>query len=67
MPRKQNGTSTEKSIVIFEDQPVRRVWNKKDNKWYFPIVDVIKILTDSTDGVRSGIGNLYQYITSTQR
>jgi prophage antirepressor-like protein len=49
MARKKDETSTDRSIVIFEDQPVRRVWNKKDKKWYFPIIDVIKVLTDSTD------------------
>jgi hypothetical protein len=37
----------EKSIVLFEDIPVRRVWVGKKEKWHFAIVDVIKILTDS--------------------
>jgi DNA-damage-inducible protein D len=38
-----------KSIIIFEDVPVRRVWDDKDEKWYFSVVDVVKILTDSVN------------------
>ncbi|MBI2410338.1 MAG: Bro-N domain-containing protein [Candidatus Kerfeldbacteria bacterium] len=38
-----------KSIVLFEDVPVRRIWVEQEEKWYFAIVDIIKILTDSKD------------------
>ncbi len=38
-----------KSVVIFEDFPVRREWNKKEEKWYFSVVDIMKILTNSVD------------------
>jgi len=37
----------EKAIIIFEDKPVRRVWDEKKEKWYFSVVDIIKILTES--------------------
>jgi hypothetical protein len=47
--KKDQSEKGEKSVVIFEDHPVRRVWNEKDEKWYFPIVDVIQVLTESTD------------------
>jgi len=36
-------------IVIFEDHPVRRDWNKKEEKWYFSVVDIIVILTEQPD------------------
>lgn len=36
-----------KSIAIFENEPVRRVWY--DEQWYFAIVDVVQILTNSND------------------
>lgn len=36
-----------KSIIIFDEEPVRRVWSEKDEKWYFSVVDVIKVLTQS--------------------
>src|SRR3989339_655980 len=38
-----------KSIAIFEDKPVRRIWSKKDEKWYFNVVDVVRALTDSVN------------------
>jgi hypothetical protein len=34
-------------IQIFEKQPVRAVWNEQEEKWYFSVVDVVKVLTDS--------------------
>jgi len=41
--------SNERLITVFEDQPVRRAWNEKEEKWYFSVVDIVKILTDSVD------------------
>lgn len=37
----------EKAIKLFQDQKVRVLWNDELEKWYFSIVDVIKILTES--------------------
>ncbi len=34
-------------IKIFEEQKVRTVWDAEQEKWYFSIIDVIEILTDS--------------------
>jgi hypothetical protein len=33
----------------FNDKPVRTAWSEEQNKWYFSIVDVIAVLTDSID------------------
>lgn len=38
-----------KSIAVFEHEPVRRVWDAEKENWYFSVVDVIKILTQSVD------------------
>jgi len=38
-----------KSIVIFEDFSVRRKWVEEEEKWYFAIVDVVAILSESKD------------------
>ena len=38
-----------KLIAIFEDHPVRRAWVEKEEKWYFSVVDIVKILTDQPD------------------
>ena len=37
----------ENSIVLFNQQEVRRHWNEDEENWYFSIVDFIKILTGS--------------------
>ncbi|MCK9462034.1 MAG: Bro-N domain-containing protein [Proteobacteria bacterium] len=36
-------------LVLFEEKKVRRVWNEEDGKWYFAIVDVVGILSESID------------------
>jgi len=35
------------SIVLFNDRQIRRVWNEEKEEWFFSIIDVIAILTDS--------------------
>ena len=35
-------------IALFEQKEIRRVW--QDEKWYFSVVDVVSVLTDSIDG-----------------
>lgn len=34
-------------IKLFEEKKVRSIWNDKEQQWYFVVVDVIEILTDS--------------------
>ncbi|MFC1613227.1 Bro-N domain-containing protein [Patescibacteria group bacterium] len=41
--------SKPKSIILFEEAPVRRIWVEKEEKWYFSVVDVVRILTDSVN------------------
>jgi hypothetical protein len=35
------------TIKLFEDKKVRTLWDEDKEKWYFSIVDVISVLTDS--------------------
>lgn len=37
----------ENTIQVFEDRKVRTLWNDELEKWYFSIIDVVGILTDS--------------------
>ena len=37
------------SLQLFEEQKIRSVWDDKEEKWYFSIVDVCAVLTDSVD------------------
>ncbi len=39
----------QKEIKLFEDKKVRTVWNETEEQWYFSIVDVIEVLTESVD------------------
>lgn len=35
------------AIKIFEEKRVRTIWDDEQEKWYFSIVDIIEVLTDS--------------------
>ena len=37
------------AIQLFEERKVRTVWDDETEKWYFAIVDVVAILTESAD------------------
>ncbi len=39
--------SKNKTIAIFEDKQIRRLWDEEKELWYFAVVDVISALTDS--------------------
>ena len=36
-------------IQLYEDQQIRTAWDEEKQEWYFSVVDVIAILTDSAD------------------
>ena len=40
----------ESIIKLFEGKQVRVVWNEKEEKYYFSVVDIVQVLTDSADG-----------------
>jgi hypothetical protein len=37
----------ENSIKIFEEKKVRTLWDEEQEKWYFSVIDVIEVLTES--------------------
>lgn len=37
------------NIKLFESKQIRTVWNDEDKKWYFAIVDVVEVLTESVN------------------
>lgn len=39
----------ENKIKVFENKQVRTSWNAKEEEWYFSVVDVVAVLTDSED------------------
>lgn len=36
-------------IQLFNEKKVRTVWDSDKEEWYFSVVDVISVLTDSPD------------------
>ena len=39
----------ETSIKLFENKKVRSAWDAERGKWYISIVDVVEVLTESTN------------------
>ena len=37
------------TIQLFEECKVRTVWDDEHEKWYFSIVDVVAVLTESAN------------------
>lgn len=37
------------NIKLFQSKQIRTVWNEADEKWYFVVVDVIQVLTDTVN------------------
>ena len=39
----------ENKIKLFESKKIRTAWNEEEEEWYFSVVDVVEVLTDSVD------------------
>jgi len=37
------------ALQLFGEKRIRTAWNQEEEKWYFSIVDVCEVLTDSKD------------------
>jgi hypothetical protein len=46
-------------LKLFDERQIRTIWDEAQEKWYFSVVDVIEVLTDSSD-VRQYIKRLRQ-------
>ncbi len=42
--------SNKQALQVFEHYKVRTIWDDETEKWYFSVVDVVGVLTDSIDG-----------------
>ena len=40
---------TMQELKIFEEKQIRTVWDEEQEKWYFCIIDIVQILTESKD------------------
>jgi len=61
------------NIKLFESKQISSEWNESEQKWYFAIIDVIEILTESNNPRRywsdlkrklnaEGFSQLYDFI-----
>lgn len=41
--------SKQSSIKLFEEKKIRSLWDEDQEEWYFSVVDVIEVLTDSVN------------------
>ena len=41
--------SEQDKLELFEDQPIRMAWDAEREEWYYSIVDVVAVLTESKD------------------
>ncbi len=39
----------ENSIKLFEQKKIRSVWSESNEEWYFSVVDVVGVLSDSVN------------------
>lgn len=39
----------ENKIKVFESKQIRTLWNETEEEWYFSVVDVVEVLTDSAN------------------
>jgi len=37
------------SLILFNDKQIRRKWDKEKELWYFSVVDIIEVLTESSN------------------
>lgn len=49
IPVDEKDINTQEELEFFYDNTVRKVWHVQEEEWYFSIVDVCQVLTDSTE------------------
>ena len=45
----ENAMTENDKLQMFEDRPIRTAWDEMQEEWYFSIVDVVTVLTESGD------------------
>ena len=50
VPVDENEISNNDELEFIYDDTIRKVWHVQEEEWYFSIVDVCQVLTDSSDG-----------------
>lgn len=37
------------NLAIFQQQKIRRHWDAQEEKWYFSVIDIVGVLSESKD------------------
>ena len=37
-----------KQVILFDQKQIRRLWDENQEKWFFSVVDIVSVLTDSS-------------------
>jgi cell filamentation protein len=53
-------SKTKISIRFFDDREVRAVWDEQNSKWWFSVLDIVSVLTDQNDYVKTR--NYWKYL-----
>ncbi len=56
----ENMSKEKISIRFFDDREVRAVWDEKNSKWWFSVLDIIAVLTDQNDYTKNR--NYWKYL-----
>ncbi|MHA2666049.1 hypothetical protein ACXZ76_01740 [Streptococcus agalactiae] len=43
-------------IKLYENKEIRSVWDEEKEEWYFSVVDVVGVLSESKNGSVSTVG-----------
>lgn len=57
--------NTKISIRFFDDREVRAVWDEKNSKWWFSVLDIVAVLTDQDDYTKTR--NYWKYLKAKLR
>lgn len=57
--------TTKISIRFFDDREVRAVWDEKNNKWWFSVIDIIGVLNEQDDYAKTR--NYWKYLKNKLR
>ncbi len=57
---KKNMSKEKISIRFFNDREVRAVWDEKNSKWWFSVLDIVAVLTDQNDYTKTR--NYWKYL-----
>ena len=50
VPVSADNIENSEELEFFFDDKVRKAWHRQEEEWYFSVVDVCQVLTDSSDG-----------------